>query len=102
MQIVLLHFDAITLKSNQKNKNSAIIKKLTSVEEYRAEKRQRDTIMKKITVDNYAVLKKNIAAISKDDRRIPSTNFLKLLNYLESADTAWINTIEKIISNTGK
>ena len=102
MQIVLLHFDAITLKSNQKNKNSAIIKKLTSVEEYRAEKRQRDTIMKKITVDNYAVLKKNIAAISKDDRRIPSTNFLKFLNYLESADTAWINTIEKIISNTGK
>lgn len=102
MQIVLLHFGAIALKSNQKNKNSAIIKKLTSVEEYRAEKRQRDTIMKKITVDNYAVLKKNIAAISKDDKRIPSTNFLKLLNYLESADTAWINTIEKIISNTGK
>ena len=61
-----------------------MIKKLTSVEEYRAEKRQRDVIMKKITVDNYEALKKNIAGLSKDD------------------NTAWIKTIEKAISNAGE
>ena len=79
-----------------------MIKKLTSVEEYRAEKRQRDVIMKKITVDNYEALKKNIAGLSKDDKRVPSTNFLRLLNFLESDNTAWIKTIEKAISNAGE
>ena len=102
MQVVLSHFDVVNLTSNQKNKNSTMIKKLTSVEEYRAKKRQRDAIMKKITVDNYGALKENIAGLSKDERKIPSTNFLKLLSFLESDNSAWIKTIEKAISNVGE
>lgn len=102
MQVVLSHFEAVKLQSNQKSKNRSLIKRLTGVEDYRAQEQQRISIMKKITVDNYETLKKNIADLSEDDRRIPSTNFLKLLNYLESEDTAWIKTIENAISNVGE
>lgn len=99
MQVVLSHFEAVKLQSNQKSKNRSLIKRLTGVEDYRAQEQQRDAIMKKITVDNYGALKKNIASLSNDDKKIPSTNFLTLLNYLESDDTEWIKTIEKAISN---
>ena len=102
MQVVLSHFEAVKLQSNQKRKNRSLIKRLTGVEDYRAQEQQRDAIMKKITVDNYGALKKNIASLSNDDKKIPSTNFLTLLNYLESDDTEWIKVIGKAISNAGE
>lgn len=87
MQVVLSHFEAVKLQSNQKSKNRSLIKRLTGVEDYRAQEQQRDAIMKKITVDNYGALKKNVTSLSNDDKKILSTNFLTLLNYLESDDT---------------
>lgn len=102
MQVVLSHFKAVKLQSNQKSQNRSLIKRLTGVEDYRAQEQQRDAIMKKITVNNYVTLKKNIAILSDDDKKTPSTNFLTLLNYLESDNTKWIKNIGKAISNAGK
>lgn len=95
MQIILSHFSAVRLNSNNKSKNSLLIKSLTGVDEYQAKKNQRLTIMKQITSINYLVMKANLANIAVDCEVMPSTNFIGLLNKLEQADTSWISKIEK-------
>lgn len=75
MQIILSHFEKVRLKSNQKSANRPIIERLTSVKDYRAIKQQRGAITKKITAENYALLKDNIKDLSLRDKEVPSSNF---------------------------
>lgn len=95
MQIILSHFSSVHLTSNNKAKNSQLIKRLTGVEEYQAKQNQRTAIMKQIDLSNYSEMKANITNIAAEWEVIPSTNFIELLEKLEQADTSWVNKIEK-------
>ena len=97
MQIILSHFEKVRLKSNQKSANRPIIERLTSVKEYRATEQQRGAITKKITAENYALLKDNIKGLSSRDNEIPSSNFMRLLSYLENDDTGWIKELSELL-----
>lgn len=95
MQIILSHFKDIKLKSNQKRENGAIINELTHVKNYSAKKSQRNAIMKKLNTKNYGTLKKNLSKLNTEETVVSSTNFLTLLNYLESDNPQWIKDIKQ-------
>lgn len=95
MQIILSHFSAVRLNSNNKSKNSSLIKKLTGVEEYQAKKSQRKTIMEQVNSSNYLHMKANLSNIGFVCDEVPSTNFIDLLTKLEHNDTSWVNKISK-------
>lgn len=95
MQILLLHFDFVKLSSNNKNSNSKQIEELTGVKKYQANEHQIKSIINKITSENYIKLKENLSKLNISDKEIHSTNFLKLLHYLEQNETIWINKLKK-------
>lgn len=95
MQIILSHFQDIKLKSNNKKVNGPIIAKLTGVKNYSAKERQRYAIMKKLNTNNYEILKNNLSKLETKDTILGSTNFLKLLNCLESDNPKWIRDLIK-------
>lgn len=53
MQIILLHFGEIIIKSNQKSKNAEDIEKMTGIKGYNASEEKRNELFNKITKDNY-------------------------------------------------
>lgn len=97
MQIILSHFDKISLKSNSKSDNARLIKKLTGIEEYTATEKQRKKLMNQINHDNYLTMKENLKQISTDHKVIPSTNALILFSQLEKGDHKWLIDINKKI-----
>ena len=97
MQIILSHFEKLRLTTNKKSVNGKLIENLTCVSEYRATARQLDKLNKMISSANYVVMKTNLEDISSDPKVIPSTNFLQLLEHLESEDTEWIRKLQKTI-----
>lgn len=100
MQIILSHFDTVSLKSNQKCDNGAIIRQLTGVKEYIAQRAQRQSIMAKITKSNYRAMCERISKLSNDYKNIPSTNARNLFAGLESDNVEWVDIlIDKIDGN---
>lgn len=99
MQIILSHFSNIKLSSQSKKVNSKYIEQLTGIKDYDATKEQRKELFSKITKANYKVMKSNIAKLSTQDEKCPSTNILKYLEYFESNDDSWINEINERIYN---
>lgn len=97
MQIILSHFDKVKLTSNSKTKNSALIKKLTGVEDYIAEENQRKAIMKHINAKNYLNMKNNLNGIAIDYDKVPSTNAVYWFELFESENTKWVQEINKKI-----
>ncbi len=96
MQIILLHFESIKLKSQSKCDASPYIKKYINFEGiYDAHEDQIDKIMEGINVDNYNYMKQNLESLSTDDSETPSSNFLFFLNCLENDCDEWINDINK-------
>lgn len=95
MQIILSHFGKVEIKSQSKKNNRDLIKELTGIENYDAHDDQRKELLDKINRRNYDTMKKNLSCISTDDSIKPSTNFLKLIWYLESEDDSWIKEINK-------
>lgn len=93
LQIFLSHFDKVEIKSQSKKTNGDLIKKLIGIENYDAHDDQRKELFDKINRRNYETMKKNLRDISTDDMVKPSTNFLKLIEYLESEDDSWIKEI---------
>lgn len=93
MQIILSHFDKVKLTSNSKPKNWALIKKLTGVENYIAEEKQRKAIMKHINSKNYFDMKDNLKGIAVDYCKIPSTNAVKWFELFENENTEWVQEI---------
>ena len=93
MQIILSHFQRVSLSTNDKCKNATLIRKLTSVTEYNAKKSQRAAVNAKINNANYITMKQNLSDLSSDFATCPATNFLTLLNYLESDDTQWVTRL---------
>lgn len=97
MQIILSHFGKIRLKTNQKSQNSKYIEKFTGVKNYSGAETQRNSIMKKLNVENYNKMKQNIAGLSNSFTIVPSTNILELFNNLELTNNKWIKEINKKI-----
>lgn len=93
MQIILSHFEKVSLTKPSKKINSSIIEQLTSIKNYNATEEQRKLLMSKITKTNYNKMKENLNNISKNDEIIPSTNFLKLIDNLENDNEDWIKEI---------
>ncbi|MDE6618670.1 MAG: hypothetical protein K2K13_06570 [Clostridiales bacterium] len=99
MQIILSHFQKISLSTNSKSKNATLIRKLTGVTEYNAKKSQRAAINAKVDSKNYLTMKENISDLATDSGICPATNFITLLNYLESDDSQWVTRLANKILN---
>ena len=97
LQIILSHFEKVRLTTNSKANNAPIIEKLTGIEDYRATESQRSALMKRITAENYTIMKKNISELNDTYTSIPSSNVLKLFYSLDNGDKAWIREINKKI-----
>lgn len=93
MQIILLHFENIRLKSQSKNINYKEIERLLKIKGYKANKSQRKELFSKINKTNIKVLFKNLNTISDKDNIIGSTNFKKFLLLFKSKNTKWIDRI---------
>ena len=94
MQIVILHFGYILLESHLKRKNKDIIYKCTGVESYNATEAKRKALFSLISVDNYELMKKGLAKLSKNDEEKNSSNFLAFLNNLENDNIKWIEDLQ--------
>ncbi len=90
MQIILSHFQKVSLNTNSKNINSNLIYKLTGIVDYRATEKQRQSIMKKINETNYQTMLSNIKSLPLDYTKIPSSNMSVLLQNLGDGDEKWI------------
>lgn len=97
MQIMLSHFDKVTLKKASKKINQDKIEKLTGIKNYDATETERKALMKEIKRSNYLKMKENLKDVSTSDFETPSTNFLSLLNHLENEDDTWIKEINEAL-----
>ena len=95
MQIMLMHFFKVRLKTNSKTENAKLIRDATGVNDYQADKQQRADFMNHISVDNYELMKSYIKDIADDYTIVPSTNILGLLEKLERDDTSWVDDLIK-------
>ncbi len=97
LQLVLMHFDSILLTSNQKNKNNKYVEKFTGIKHYQAHEEQRAAFMEKINKQNFKEMLIRVSELSTRDTDINSTNFLKLMGYLNSKSTKWIDGINEVL-----
>ena len=86
-----------TIKSPAKKVNAPLIEKYTGVKDYKGKATQIDELMKYVTDDNYDVMRKNISNAISDEKLVGSTNFNKLINYLDSMDSTWIATLNQVL-----
>lgn len=97
MQVILSHFEAVSLTTNNKALNTPLIGKFTGLSHYSARREQRARLMARIDRENYAVMRANISSLPVDYRINPSTNFLSLVLKLECPDTKWVNRLVRRI-----
>ncbi|MCR5457345.1 MAG: hypothetical protein K6F14_04665 [Clostridiales bacterium] len=93
MQVILSHLGIVSLKTNSKKINASIIEELTGIENYDAKDEQIEELIGKIHYSNYPTMKNNIRLLSSDYKKVPSTNFMRFLDYFESDDVSWIDDI---------
>lgn len=99
MQIMLSHFADVTLTHKAKSENAEIIKKITDIVSYKASHKQIAGLMRKIKKNTYDEMKRRVANLDMDVRKIPSSNFYSLLINLESNDTEWASDLIKRLNN---
>lgn len=95
MQVELLHFENIKLRTQNKNKNAPEIERLTGIQNYKAKEEQRKVMCNLITKENYEQMKKNLLSLATDYKIEPSTNFRIFLKRFEDSKTNWIDEINK-------
>lgn len=93
LQVILSHFDEVSLTTQAKKTARPIVKALTGVDGYDAHKDQLEAICKQIHLSTYPKMKERIGKLSTNPDMIPSTNMLTLLDRLESQDAGWISEI---------
>ena len=86
MQIILLHFGDIVLKSSQKSKNAEDIERLTGIKGYNASEEKRKELFDKITKENYLEMKERIKSLSTNCSDKNSSNIEHFLVCLEKYD----------------
>ena len=95
MQVELLHFENIKLRTQNKNKNASEIERLTGIQDYKAKEEQRKAMCNLITKENYEEMKKNLLSLATDYKIEASTNFGVFLKRFEDSKTNWIDEINK-------
>ena len=97
MQIISKHWTDEFIKRSAKAVNAPLIEKYTGVKGYKGRADQIDQVMKSIDADNYTDMKERICKLPTDDHVDGSSNFSKLVQYLESDDVKWIDRINDSI-----
>ena len=93
MQIILLHFGDIVLKSSQKSKNAEDIERLTGIKGYNASEQKRRELFEKITKENYDEMRERIKSLSIDYNCEKSSNINDFIDHLEEYDEKWFESI---------
>ncbi len=97
MQIVSKHWTDEIIKSPAKKVNAPLIEKYTGVKDYKGKSDQIDELLESVTLDDYKEFRQRIKAADLDDTVIGSTNFEKLLDWIESDDARWIDELSSIV-----
>lgn len=97
MLIILSHFADVELKTQGKGRNADLIEELVGIKDYDAKEDQRKELFSKITQSNYKEMKNRIAKSSDDYTKVSSTNFIKLIDWLESDEGTWIKEINHLL-----
>ena len=95
IQVELLHFDDVRLRTQNKNKNASEIERLTGIKNYKANKEQRLAMCDLISSENYQEMKERLKSLSDDYKTESSSNFNLFLSRFESDDDSWIDKINK-------
>lgn len=85
------------VKNTGKKVNSEIIGKLTGVNNYKGRADQRSELMSQITAENYHTMSERVKKMKSDDTVIGSSNFDRLVDYLATDDTTWVEKINAIL-----
>lgn len=97
MQIIIEHWADVKLRTPAKKVNSEIIGKLTGVNNYKGRADQRSELMSQITAENYLTMSERVKKMKSDDTVIGSSNFERLVDYLATDDTTWVEKINAIL-----
>lgn len=97
MQIIIKHWADVKLKTPAKKVNSEIIGKLTGVKNYKGRADQRSELMSQITAESYLTMSERVKKMKSDDTVIGSSNFARLVDYLATDDTTWVEKINAIL-----
>ena len=97
MQIIIEHWADVKLKTPAKKVNSEIIGQLTGVNNYKGRADQRSELMSQITAENYLTMSERVKKMESDDTVIGSSNFDRLVDYLATDDTTWVEKINAIL-----
>lgn len=95
MQVELLHFDDVRLRTQNKSRNASEIKRITGIENYKAREDQRQAICTMISKENYEEMKKRLDSLPTDYTIESSTNFSRFLARFESDDDSWIDEVNE-------
>lgn len=95
MQIILLHFGDVVLKSSQKSKNAEDIERLTGIKEYNASEEKRKELFDKITKENYGEMRERIKSLSTNSNDVNSSNISKFFDCLEEYYEKWVESVNK-------
>lgn len=97
MQVMILHWDYVLLKSHRKEINGEELERLLGIQDYKAKRFQRDDIVEHITRSNYYEMVARCSRLPDDDTHINSTNFDRFMHYFESNNPSWIQKIEEAL-----
>lgn len=94
MQVMIMHWDYVLLKSHKKEINSEELSRLLGIKDYKARSYQREDIIDHITRENYYDMVERCSNLPDDDFRRNSTNFDRFMRYFESDNPSWITKID--------
>lgn len=98
MQVILLHFAVVSLKTQGKKSNAKLIEELTGVKGYKANQAEHImAICSKINRQSYFVMKERVANINLPDNVPGSSNFIDFLQRFESETPEWLAKIHKLL-----
>ena len=98
LQIILLHFSVVALKTQGKKTNAKLIEQLTGVKGYKANQEEHvKAICAKINRQSYFDMKNRVADINRADTVPGSTNFIEFLQRFESETAEWIVEIQNYL-----
>lgn len=97
MQVILLHFDEIHLKTQAKKDMREDILRLTGVKDYDAHQDQIKNICDQIYFKYWNPMLERVKKISTEIDNIPSTNILLRFDRLSTDDISWIKELNDSI-----
>ena len=99
LQLILLHFGEVELKSQSKIKARPYVEKLTGVSGYNAHSFQLQKICGAIYQRSWQEMLGRLEQLSTDPIDIPSSNMGELFERLSSDSLEWINELNEAIFN---